>query len=971
MENINNELKNEESLKNSEKKDEPKSHEHIEHIHREEKQTHTHNETHHKEQHPHIVHHEHHKDEIEIRKDKVIRYFKEKKNWIYYSILAILVYISVFIRTRNMPLLKDVTTGTWTLGPDLDPFLFLRWAKYIVENGSLMVVDTMRYVPLGYETARELRLHSFLVAWFHNVLSFFGKSTDVTYSAIIFPVFMFALTAIAFFLFVRKVFYKESESVKNIIALLATAIFIVVPSLLSRTIAGIPEKESAGFFFIFLSLYLFLEAFTSKKLKRGIFFGILSGISTGLLSLNWGGIIFVLFPIPIMFLFAFLIGEVKKKDFIVYLCWIVTSFAMAVPYLKTGIIKSVFSLRGYTIGNLLESTTTLPSIAVLFVVGLSLFLMERKYHKIEIIREKIKIPKEGFYLISSIIVALILMIIILGPASISNKISDVKNSLVSPLVSRFGLTVAENKQPYYVDWKGEFGPILFKIPLFFWMFFVGSILLFYDAIKNFRKKDKFILSFAYLIFLSSIIFSRYSETSILNGTSGLSILIYFGGPIFFIYILGHLYYKNHQKGEFEKFKEINPSYVLYLSLVTFAIISARGAIRFIMVLGAVAPIAISFLVVKTSKKYLSSKEETMKFFVGALAVLLILASLNIIWTDYKQDKAMASGFGPGPYQWQWQKAMAWVRENTSENAVFAHWWDYGYWVQSIGERATMLDGANNIGYWNHLMGRHGLTGPDERKALELFYAHNVTHFLIDSTDIGKYTAFSSIGSDENYDRFSWINPYLMDTRQIQETNNQTLYIYGGSSSVDEDITWNNGEKEIFIPARSAGVAGIILRKNNDSFSQPEAVFVYKGEQYIIPIKYIYFNGKLYDFASGIEAGIFLFPALSQNQNGGVSINEIGALLYLSKRTVNSQLARLYLFGQENEYFKLAHQESSYVVDSLRSQGVYAGEFLYYQGVQGPIKIWGVSYPDDIELNPEFLRRDFPDPRFAEAKPGEY
>src|SRR3990172_10160255 len=108
--------------------------------------------------------------------------------------------------------------------------------------------------------------------------------------------------------------------------------------------------------------------------------------------------------------------------------------------------------------------------------------------------------------------------------------------------------------------------------------------------------------------------------------------------------------------------------------------------------------------------------------------------------------------------------MTWVRENTERNTVFGHWWDYGYWVQSIGERATVLDGGNAISYWNHMMGRYALTGTNETEALEFLYAHNTTHFLIDSTDIGKYPAFSSIGSDENYDRRSWISPFLKDPK---------------------------------------------------------------------------------------------------------------------------------------------------------------------------------------------------------------
>ena len=38
------------------------------------------------------------------------------------------------------------------------------------------------------------------------------------------------------------------------------------------------------------------------------------------------------------------------------------------------------------------------------------------------------------------------------------------------------------------------------------------------------------------------------------------------------------------------------------------------------------------------------------------------------------------------------------------------------------------------------------------KALEFLYTHDTSHFLIDSTDIGKYSAFSSIGSVGRRDR---------------------------------------------------------------------------------------------------------------------------------------------------------------------------------------------------------------------------
>ena len=905
------------------------------------------------------------KEELDRRKEKVINFMKEKKDWAYYLILSFIVFISVYIRTRNIPKLKDITTGTWTLGPDLDPFLFLRWAKDIVKHGSLMTFDAMRYVPLGYDTAGEMKLLSYMIAWFYHFLSFFSKEVTVTYAAVLFPVIMFGLTAIAFFLFARKIFYKENKKIRNIIALIATAFFVVIPSLLPRTIAGIPEKESAAFFFMFMTFYLFLEAFTSKDLKRSLIFGVLSGISTALMALIWGGVLFIFFTIPTAFFLSFILGKVKKERLYVYSSWMITSFIFMIP----------FSTR-YTLKNLIMSTSTGLVIGILAIVGMSLLIM--KNDKLKEIRKRTKLPNEIFSVIISVLILFVIILIILGPNFFLGKISEVKNSLITPMTSRFGLTVAENKQPYFAnDWKNSFGPIVFNIPLFFWLFFIGSVVLFNKLITKLSKKERLILTFSYTIFLTCLIFSRYASGSILDGVSGLSLLVYFGGWILFLGSGGYVYYKKYNEGNFSVFKEFNFSYILYFIILTLGIIGARGGIRLIMVLGAVSPIVVSFLIVKTSQKYLTEKDETMKLFMGIIVLIVLISSVFTFWTYYQQDKHTAENFAPGIYQWQWQKAMSWVRDNTSSDAVFAHWWDYGYWLQSIGERATILDGGNGIVYWNHLMGRHVLTGTDEIKALEFLYTHNGTHLLIDSTEIGKYTAYSSIGADENYDRLSWISTFLMDERQTQETKNETIYIYPGGTLIDEDIIWEYPEghkengKKIFLPRKKAGVGAIILKKSYGEVLQPEAIFVYNGKQFIIPLRFVYLDGNLHDFGSGLDAGVFLFPRLDSQKNGGMAINEIGAAMYLSGRTVHSQLVNLYLFNKDSDYFNLAHVEDSFIIDNLKQQGLDVGEFVYYQGFQGPIKIWEISYPSDISLIPEYLETKYPNKELSMAKPGGY
>ncbi len=41
----------------------------------------------------------------------------------------------------------------------------------------------------------------------------------------------------------------------------------------------------------------------------------------------------------------------------------------------------------------------------------------------------------------------------------------------------------------------------------------------------------------------------------------------------------------------------------------------------------------------------------------------------------------------------WIHAMEWIEQNTEEDAVIASWWDYGYWITTLGNRTTLADNA--------------------------------------------------------------------------------------------------------------------------------------------------------------------------------------------------------------------------------------------------------------------------------------
>ena len=41
----------------------------------------------------------------------------------------------------------------------------------------------------------------------------------------------------------------------------------------------------------------------------------------------------------------------------------------------------------------------------------------------------------------------------------------------------------------------------------------------------------------------------------------------------------------------------------------------------------------------------------------------------------------------------WLESLEWIKNNTPKDSVIAAWWDYGYWISTIGERASLADNS--------------------------------------------------------------------------------------------------------------------------------------------------------------------------------------------------------------------------------------------------------------------------------------
>lgn len=903
------------------------------------------------------------RDEMEERKKKVINFLKQPQVWVL-GFLIIALVLGIHIRSMPMqdhggnPGLWDITTNTWTLGPDLDPWLFLRIAETIVNQNSIPKTDVMRNVPLGFDNSKETMLLSSMIAGTYKISKLFYSDANIEFAGAVFPVIMFALTIISFFLFVREIFARKSKKSKtkaNIIALISTFFMIVTPIFLSRTVAGIPEKESAAFFFMFLSFYLFLKAWKSEKLKSGIIFGILSGISTMMMGLIWGGVIFIYISVALSTFIAFILNKVHKKEFLIYSSWIL------IPLIATPLISGRFSFAG-----MLTSISSGLAFLIFLIILTHFILWNTKISQHKIF-SKTKLPKNIISIIVALILITTLVLIIFGPSFIMSKFEAIHQSIFKPVVGRWNTTVAENRQPYFTEWGASFGPFIKGLPLMFWAFIIGSIVLFRRMLKYIHKKDAWILTGLYVLLLMGMIFSRYSGSSIFNGENFISKTVYYGVVLLFLGVLIKIYLKYHKEDN-KSFEKIRYEYLFLLIFLLLAIFSARGAVRLIMMLGPIAPIFLAYLIYYSIDKFQKVQDETGKMVLGVIVILILISSVFIFWSYYTSIKSQSYSMVPSIYNQQWQKAMSWVRENTPEpiitettyiGPVFGHWWDYGYWVQSIGKRGTVLDGGNAITFWNYWMGRLVLTGDNQKDALEFLYNHNTTHFLIDSSDIGKYGAFSSIGSDKNYDRYSWIQTLDLDESATQETKNTTIYVYRGGIPLDEDLIIDKDSKQILFPAGQSGVGAILFTFEQDRLLQPSAIIAYQGSQQTIPLRYASVGGEFFDFGSGMEATAFVFPRII-NSGQGIQANPLGSIMFLSPRVMRGMLAQKYILDDPFDNFpnfKLVHTEQNLIIENLNSQGMTLPDFVFYNGVQGPIKIWEIEYTGEEEIKEEYLDRD--------------
>jgi dolichyl-diphosphooligosaccharide---protein glycosyltransferase len=402
------------------------------------------------------------------------------------------------------------------------------------------------------------------------------------------------------------------------------------PAIIQRGNLGWFKSEPLGLFLGILAMYLFISAIKHKELKYAVAKAIAGGLVLGLANGSWGGIQYFSIPISLFFI--------------------------ALPFFRRDLTIPMYVAIAFTALSLI-SAAVFPRPGISFVLGLpglamisgTIFLVIAYFVK-RFSAPAVQTRNVAFLLIAFVAVGLVM--VAEGPyISPSFRYLNAINPFLSsqnPLVE----SVAEHFTPTVADYFTDFSVLLMFAGLGAWLAFR-------------RRNDTAV--FALLIGITGVYVSATFARLLVFASVGIIVLAGIG-----------LYEVTRSIMAYREAAATHPTTTALRS--TAATREERRKIEF-----ASRPRSTSGQAVKISYVIVT---------IMMLSIPLFYPS-NANWVSSADIPAAIANGGTG-YRLQtddWTDAMNWLSKNTESDAVVASWWDYGYWITTLGNRTSLADNA--------------------------------------------------------------------------------------------------------------------------------------------------------------------------------------------------------------------------------------------------------------------------------------
>ena len=319
--------------------------------------------------------------------------------------------------------------------------------------------------------------------------------------------------------------------------------------------------------------------------------------------------------------------------------------------------------------------------------------------------------------------------------------------------------------------------------------FSGEWLVTLPAFKSLNAANPFLYTTDMLV--DSV--SEHATTTLDISYFMFSILMIFAGMGAWLLFQKKVIRSLNMKAEMATFALVIGFLGIYFSSA-FVRLEVFGAIS-VMILSSIGVAILISKILKSRHKNLNTVTK-ISFLAGIVILLMVPAVYpeDRNWSNNNAEKPISilhSGTHFNISTNDWPDAMQWLKKNTGEDAVIAAWWDYGYWISTLGERKTLADNATLVDWQIRKIASTFLSTPDDAwQILSNDVSTDVgSHYVTVPTDVTKPTRQGG----EQYD----ITQLKMDNFKIWINNSTAQNNIDPEKASNYHTSFDYWEKEVY------------------------------------------------------------------------------------------------------------------------------------------------------------------------------
>ena len=624
-----------------------------------------------------------------------------------------------------------------------DPYLFWRIAETIWNQGFWPGPDALRYFPFGWESQE-------LTPAVPYTLVYLGKLAGNLKAAVkAYPAIFGIMSIVSMALLGKKLGFSG----------LGATILAVIPAYMYRTSQGFADKEALAFFLGLLGWYFVSIALEKKQFLPAVY----AGIAIGMMAAAWGGKVMFIFALaPLMFILA--MQEDTKRVALISTTYVIYTFMdLFVPryriFWKDPIALAILGVAVF--GFLVHFIYKIPAL--------------KKY------KRKRLLVAGGLGAASLVLMSAAFFDSPLYVADI--VLQTYQSPTAAPTTIHHGQTVAENQRASW-SWTlgsnqfwGQFGAFFFLalgaliLPIARKAyglatrdgavsqdyFYAGALVLaVLWVLKDFPHQAPIIL---FLLSLPTLLETKDWKTVFVLSIVAFSMYSAFSAVRLFVFTsvgvaLGAAYILKRMLAD----RDMMAGLVAF-SLAAYPLIQTTTLPFLVALFGLTA---LYFYLDADNKKWISS-------FAGIAMVALAFIQI------YPYTAGYTVGLGGTSLTTTWFENAKWMEFNVPAGEPIVTWWDYGYWIQTLGNSTSLGDGGNvGPGYTINWYTGNFFSQDDYDNATAWADDWDLTYFTIDAQMLPKFWAYSTLGGRSNLlNQISYQRELLTEFGMID--------IYGGWS----------------------------------------------------------------------------------------------------------------------------------------------------------------------------------------------